>query len=682
MTSALSKAARRRQFISTTAGLTIGGIAFFLTLLNYSRDLTRTAIAPGYFSHFFDLQGRAILDGRLSVPEDSLGIEGFIHDGNTYTYFPPFPSLLRLPVLMTTHEYDARLTVLSMTVAWVVLAVIVTKLIWLVTAMLADPGKSAEISRTQATTAGIFLAAATGGTFLTYDASLPWVYHEVYLWAVTAAIGALYWMIRVLHAPDRNSAKWLFIFALVAVGSRATEGWAVCLVVMAMAAYLRFRPLSDAHRRIWWRVLLAGMVPLAVSIIINEVKFDAVFMFPLKDQVWTQISQQRQDALAANGGSLTGPQFFTTSFMAYLRPDGIRFVDYFPWITLPAEAAPSYHGAVVDQSYRTGSVTSFMPVLLLLEAAALVAAFRPRARVELRVMRWPMVTGILITGGVMGYGYYSTRYASEFVPALVIGGAVGTVLLTRLLERRRRLRGPAVAALALGVLFSILAQMSIGMATAAFIHRGEPLERYVRWQQSVSPEKQAGLVTHIDGLPQGGETDQLAISGDCQALYLNTGDQYEPWVPVQERDRVLRLSYRSGRLKQGDATLISVSSVRDDRVDVQVNARGKVRFVVFLGDQVTTMEWFDPPTERGIGLGIRNRIDFGAYEFEASPGGVAGFLPSVYLDEDQASLPSLLSVTTDTESLADIGFELTVRPGLPLTLCNELAESAGIDVTD
>jgi hypothetical protein len=680
VTSALSTTARRRQLISTTAGLTVGGLGFFLTLLNFTTNLTRTALAPGYFSHFFDLQARSLLEGRLSVPENSLGIEGFVHDGQTYTYFPPFPALLRLPVLMITHEYDARLTVLSMTLAWIVLAVIVTKLIWLLLPLLTG---SEEISRTQAVAASIFLACASGGTFLTYDAGLPWVYHEVYMWAVTAAVGSIYWMIRVLLEPSRHHIKWLFVFALVAVGSRATEGWAVCLVVMAIALLMRFRPSTPARRRAWWRVLLAGAVPLAVSITINEIKFDAVFMFPLKDQVWTQISEQRRAALAANGGTLTGPQFFTTSFMAYLRPDGIRFVDYFPWVTLPAHVAPSYHGAVVDQSYRTGSVTAFMPVLLIMEAVALVAAFRPRASAALTLLRWPLLTGVLITGGVMGYGYYSTRYASEFVPALLLGGAVGTCLLVRVLERRASWRRPALGLFAVTTVFAILAQMSIGITAAAYNHRGEALERYVAWQMRYSPDQQARLVSHIDGLPEGGDTDDLAISGDCQALYLHTGDQYEPWLPVQERDRVLRIDYESVTdLKPGDATLLTVTSTREDRVDIQVNRRGQVRFVVFMDGQSTTMEWFDPPTERGLGLGIRNRIDFGAYEFEASPGGVAGFLPSVYLTEEEDSVPSLLEITEDTESLEELGLSLSVQDGLPLTLCTKLAAAAGIDVTD
>lgn len=669
--------AKRRQWISSAVGLLAGGVAFWLTLLDYGTDLTRTALAPGYFSQFFDLQARALLDGHLDVPAGSLGIEGFVHDGRTYTYFPPFPALLRLPVLLTTHEYDFRLTLLSMALAWVVLAVMATKLIWLILPLVTGV---TTVSWQRGALAAVFLAAATGGTFLTYDASLPWVYHEVYVWAVTAAVGGLYWMVRLLTDRDPHSIKWLFIFGLVAVGTRATEGWAICLVVLAIALWWRFaRSTPESSRALWWRVLLAGAVPLAASIALNLYKFDEIYMFPLQDQVWTQISEQRRLALAANGGTLSGPQFFTTSFMAYLRPDGIRFVDYFPWITLPAAPAPAFQGAVVDQTYRTGSATAFMPMFMVLEVVAVLAAFRPRARRELRLLRWPVVSSILITGGVMGYGYYSNRYTSEFVPALVLGGAIGTSLVSRWLDEHRRWRVPVVGLMAAAAVFSLVANMATGLAAAAINHRGEPLERLVAWQLRASPEQQAGLVHRIDGLPSGGHTDDLAVRGDCDALYLNTGDLYEPWLPVQERDRVLRLRYRPGHLEQGDATVLTVSTTRKDRVDVQVNVRGQVRFLVFLDGQVTNTQWSDPPTDRDITLGIRNRIDFGVYELGSTPGGVAGYLPSIYLNDLEDSLPADLRVSDDTEALGALGFTMTEQPGLPLPLCTAVVTNAGLD---
>ena len=98
-------------------------------------------------------------------------------------YFPPWPAMLRLPVLMTTHEYDVRLSLLSMALAWIVFAVMVVKLVWLLVPVLSG---AEEVSRTSATVVAVFLAVATGGTFLTFDAAQPWVYHEAYMWAVAA----------------------------------------------------------------------------------------------------------------------------------------------------------------------------------------------------------------------------------------------------------------------------------------------------------------------------------------------------------------------------------------------------------------------------------------------------------------------------------------------------------------
>ena len=202
--------------------------------------------------------------------------------------------------------------------------------------------------------------------------------------------------------------------------------------------------------------------------------------------------------------------------MAYLRPDGIRFTDYFPFITLPAHPAPAYNGAFIDQSYRTGSVTAFMPLLLVMFLVAFVAVFRPRARPELARLRMPMLVSILITGGVMGYGYYATRYTSEFVPAFVLGGAITTALLCGFLARRPSWRAPVLAVMGIGTAFSILAQMLVGTSAEALVHRGDLLERYVQWQHDVSPGAQSRLVSQVDALPEGGKTDDLAILGDCQ----------------------------------------------------------------------------------------------------------------------------------------------------------------------
>jgi hypothetical protein len=222
--------------------------------------------------------------------------------------------------------------------------------------------------------------------------------------------------------------------------------------------------------------------------------------------------------------------------------------------------------------------------------------------------------------------------------------------------------------------------MSIGTTMAAFVHRGDALERYLTWQHDVSPTAQARLVSQVSALPTGGDTDDLAIRGDCDALYLNTGDRYQPWIPVQERDRVLELSATGKRLHPGQVTLLTVSGSVPQSVEVEVNRAGQLRFVTRYGDAYARGTWVDLPTTGRARLGIRNQIGIGFFQLVSTPGGDAGYLPSVYFDRDQNSLPALLTLTDSASGLAALGLSMSQLPGLPLTLCDDLAREAGISL--
>ena len=561
--------------VGSGLGLAVGGLAFFATLFNYAFDPTRRANVPGYWSNLYDIQARALLDGHLSVPTGSLGIEGIVHDGQTHMYFPLFPALLRLPVLLTTREFDGRLTLLSMALAWIVFATMTTRLFWLVRSVVIGSGVP---SRLHAAFAATVIAAATGGTTLTFDAAQPWVYNEAYVWGVAAALGAMYWMVRTLTDGETMSVRWLGAFVLLAVLTRPTEGWAVGLVTLAVAAWVGSGRVPNVDRRLWWRVLLAGLLPLAVGIVISEVKFGTVYLHPLGEQVWTSLNAHRRAALEANGGSLTGPQFFLTGLVAYFRPDGIRFVDYFPWITLPADPAQAYGHAIIDQTYRTGSVTSFMPMLLVLTGFAAVLLLRPRRRAE-RILLPPLVAGVLVTGGVMGYGYYSMRYVSDFVPALVFGGCVGVALLLRAVDSRHRLGISALGVLVAATVFSTLAHMAVGYSTAAVSTGGSRLRAYVQHQVTLSGDTLSGRVTVSDRIPsheRGGMTDELVVVDDCKALYLNTGDAYRPWVAVAARDLVVSFTGTDAPTAPGNLEVFKTSSGAIGTLETRTDGRGRV----------------------------------------------------------------------------------------------------------
>ena len=102
----------------------------------------------------YDFQARAILGGHLSLPSGSIGGEGFIHDGRTYTYFGVFPALIRLPVFLFTHAFDGRLTAPSILAAWLVTAVFSTLLLWRVRTVVRG---EAPLGWAEATSYGVLL---------------------------------------------------------------------------------------------------------------------------------------------------------------------------------------------------------------------------------------------------------------------------------------------------------------------------------------------------------------------------------------------------------------------------------------------------------------------------------------------------------------------------------------------
>ncbi len=663
-----------RRRVSTAVGVAIGSVVYVLVLLDFSTRLTRTAHSLGYASNFFDVQGRAFLDGELHVPRGSLGIEGFIQRGHEYMYFGPFPALLRLPVLVTTDEFDGKLTVLSMALAFLVFVIVTTRLLWLVRDMM-RPGK--PLGRVEAVTIAIVLVACLGGTSLTFNAALPWVYHDVYAWSVALVTGSVYWMIRVVREPGRRPLAWLAVFATATVLTRTTGGWAVCIGAFVAGVWLLSGRLGAERRRRGLIVVACAAGALSVGVAVNWLKFRHPFMFPLEDQVWTRFSPHRREALEVNGGSITGPQFFQTALVNYFRPDGIRFVDYFPWITLPAEPARAYGGAFIDQSYRTGSVTSFMPLQLVLTAIAALAVLRPRAGLDRRILRLALLTTVLVTGGVMAYGYLAYRYTCEFVPALVLGSIIGVCALNNWLADRR----PAVGRVLVPVLaavtgFSVVANVLTGYSTAAMTAGGPELVRYLELQSRWSWPGDGPPITRSDDPPSGGSTDDLHIEGDCDGLYVNSGDFDREWRPAERRAVVVVISFEPD-FGQVSARLASLGSERERWIRLDTRRDHHARIVIMDEGSQWPGPWFEVrPTER-VRVGVGVEPEFGYAEVSSQPGGFIGYVRAFSLDGNGIAQPNDPQPDfSNTPVLDESGIHISSEPGIEPPLCRRLITQA------
>ncbi len=675
-----------RVVVASLAGTLVGGLAYLLVLMDFGTDVGRSAVALRYAGGFFEAQGNAFLDGHLDVPAYVMGIEGFTEGTKTYMYFGPFPALLRIPVLLVTQDFDGKMTLVSMLVAWVVFAVFATRLVWLVRR--AVLGDDAEVTRRQAVLAGLFLAGITGGTTLTFDASLPWVYHEVYLWQTALVVAAAYWLVRLALEPTGRGVAWLALVILCAVLTRTTGGWGVCLGAVALGLWMWRGTSFAARRRLAPWVLAAGLVPLAVGIAYNMWKFGHPYLFPLQDQVWTETNQHRRYALESNGGTITGPQFFTSSLTTYFDPRGIRFVDYFPWVTLPGSNATGSGTAVIDQSYRTGSVTAFMPLWLLMAVASLPVLLRRTPAGDgghgVRALRPAALATFLMTGGVMAYGYLAHRYTSEFVPALVLGSTITLwALVARWAAASRALAVGLGVVLSLGGLFSIAAQASTGFAMAATTYRGEPLERYLDLQDRLSGGPGtafARLISHSDTLPIGGSADDLHIRGDCDGLYLNTGDKYEPWVIVEERARVVSVSFPA-KLPKTSVDLFVTHGKATRAVFLQTFRDGSMQLGIRNETGVFYGPLFTPYPREVLHIGLRTDSSLGYMELTSTPGGYVGYVPIQEWYGDWVSRIGSVDELYDAPTTLPSGLRVAPETGLTPPLCAQLASHNGIDLS-
>src|SRR6185437_14451750 len=75
---------------------------------------------PSAFGGILDAQARSLFHGHWNMPLRSLGIEAFDIHGRYYTYFGLWPSLVRMPVLLVTSQFDGHLTSPSLLFAFVV----------------------------------------------------------------------------------------------------------------------------------------------------------------------------------------------------------------------------------------------------------------------------------------------------------------------------------------------------------------------------------------------------------------------------------------------------------------------------------------------------------------------------------------------------------------------------------
>jgi hypothetical protein len=588
----LTRAGRRRL----ARAWLIGGVPTFVVYAWVLMAERWSPLQVQFFDNFYDAQARSLFQGRLDVPRDAVGFEGFLIDGKTYIYFGPFPALLRMPILAVTDRFDGRLTTLSMLVAMALLVWATFRLACVVRGMV----RGAAPVGPRETMAMSVLAVAVLASPPFFLASAAVVYHEAALWGLALTVAGYDAAVRWQRDPTGRRlavASALITCAILsrqtlALGALATLGVAgLGLVVHRW----RTQPqAADQRRNLVRRTLpalaLAGLVPLVASSALNYAKLGQLFGLPMDRQLQSIMTDDRDDVIAANA-TFVGLEYVSTTGRQYLASAGLDVRRDFPWIDFPRQGPKLVdEEATFDELDWSSSMPASAPALVVLTAAGAawsIAAFRRRRDRDHRDRLLPLWAGTAVGGvSVLAFGYIANRYLNDIYPVALAGGLIGFHAAGAASARwspwlRRGLMAGA------GVLVTFGALVNGALALEYQRERGPAVPEswragWVDWRVALPGARQPHVVGPGDDLPAVADGDLLVV-GDCDGLYVGVDDKWRAvergpgvgvhdlsvdvdWLPVGERVPLVTFG-------RGDTSTV-VGLVRTGDREVRVDVLG------------------------------------------------------------------------------------------------------------
>lgn len=519
---------RSRLVRAGAGGAVLAGLLFLAVLLNGSATL----LGQDLQSDFYDLQAHSLLAGHWDVSPRALGLEGFHIDGKNYMYFGPVPALLRLPIAAVTHRFDGQLSQLSMLLAFAVAMFFTVRLVVRTRRLVrADE----PVSTLECWAVGAFVCVC-GASVLLFLATRLIVFHEAEIWGVALAIGAFELLVAYLEKPRPLTLMGACAFATAAFLSRATVGVgpvaAIGLLAVAglTAPTRRFFAMKENDRRGRGWLLLALAIPLVLYAYVNYAKFGTWFGLPFDSQFVTLVNAEHRRVLDANGGSLFGLQFLPTNLLQYLRPDAIGFPALWPWVRFPGPA--TIIGDVqYDRITPTTSVVAAMPLHAVLAIVGFVAALSPRRarETQMRILRAPLIGAAIGTIPVLVFGFMAQRYLGDFVPLLVLLGAIGLHVAMGWCAHRRAhwSRSAVVGGLALLTVVAIWFSGGLAILFQQVTRADDAnLRAFVRSQLAVQRVVPGGApdLAHVRSLPPPAPLGTVVVVGDCQGVFVSNGN--------------------------------------------------------------------------------------------------------------------------------------------------------------
>ena len=519
----------------------------------------------------YDLQARALLAGQLHVPTGSLGIEGFIHNGQTFTYFGIFPSLLRLPVLVLTHQFDGRLTALSLFVAWLCICAATSACLVLIRQIVRG---STPISRLEGVAICSMSATLTAGSVIPSLLACPRVYEEDIAWSIALGLGLLAFVLAFFRQPRRRWFVGIIVATLASVMTRGSTGDAWLLVLLGIAVFCRFSPHGKQWRRFAWWFAALGLLGGFVIVAFSFLKFGIIYGFDERDQVWTYVYGPRRVFLAANGNKAFGLQFVATNLRAYFTPFGMWVSGLFPFFQTPKSAVTPVGHVIFDQIWPTRSLTASTPFFLALSVfGTIIASVKAWSPLE-RILRIVTLGTVVATVPVLIFGYIAPRYLGDFVPWMVFASATGFFwLMNRLTVRTKLFIQFTVAFAVLGVLVNGAASLTMQPSWSA-----NQVGNFTSMQHALTPRALSDEVKLMSSVPIEAPPGQIVIVGKCEGMYRTLGPKPDITLSLMEHRSWFPVVTTPGVTATFRITITRTPNQFDD--ELVLATRGYTRFVL------------------------------------------------------------------------------------------------------
>jgi hypothetical protein len=456
-------------------------LILYLVLSEYS--VVNRKYPPNWQSrNFFSAQLESILHGQLNVSPSDLPSECYIYRGLCYGYYGITPSIFRIPLIYLFGYRGFSDMMVILAVAFGILgSILLVNQVWRMFEA-REPHVDSDQLRFSRRTLYVAVVVAAGPGNILFQLSVPTVYWEAIAWGSGLSVFGVLFLLRWIEKRSIKSIVVAGFFFILSANARPTGAVTalVCGIVLMIYSHLYLR--GAVHRFTNAAFLAMAGLPMLSMVSIFWLKVHMLIpSLSLNEEIpktpwWAAIWK-------ANGGKGTGLEFIPSNLVSYLRPDSLGFRNGFHLSILrsgilPFDYIPPLHtgGMYTEATASISALAPFACILLLIvlvkpkliDGWQLVENSYENPR---QIPAW-MIRGLTL-GALAGVGITlafcsnSNRYLGDFAPGMIVGLALGSIVVLRAIERCANIARITILTL-LGI--SILGAVTNTFLAYTYIH--------------------------------------------------------------------------------------------------------------------------------------------------------------------------------------------------------------------